>query len=129
MKNQLILDLLEENFAICQLGPHDPIPQWNRNSFFSSVTRTPEELSVICLEKDVPVKVKSDKNWRCLKINGILDFTLTGIISAITQPLADAGIGTFVLSTFNTDYFFVKNHNLSQTISTLKSVGFRFKKD
>jgi hypothetical protein len=88
----LALSLLSETFAICRLGPEADIPSWALDGDFFSVTRTQEELSLVCLQEKVPEKTRCEKDFRCFKVGGPLDFSLTGILSSLTIPLAQAGI-------------------------------------
>lgn len=116
---KLSLSILEEIFAVCRLNAHDKIPDWIIKEHFYSITKTADELSIVCFEKDVPDHVKSEKDWRAIKINGVLDFSQTGILASLAVPLAEAKIGIFVLSTFNTDYILVKNNKLEKAVEIL----------
>ena len=92
-----------------------PIPIWILESRdFYSITRTAEEMSIIVKESAAPEDVQKETGWRAFKIEGLLDFSQTGILSAISTILAGAGIPIFVLSTYNTDYIFVKEENLEK---------------
>jgi len=77
-------------------------------------------LSIVCDEKNLPAKIRAEKNWRALKIVGPLDFATTGILASLANPLTKAKISIFVISTFDTDYILVKNKNLEKTIEILK---------
>ena len=107
-------------FAICRLDRDAPIPEWAHNGFFS-ITRTPDELSIICKEEIVPEQVLCEKGWRCLQVMGPLDFALTGILASLASPLAEAGISIFAISTYDTDYFLVKE--LNRAIAVLSKAG------
>lgn len=78
---------------------------------------------MVCAQANVPANVKCERDWRALKIEGQLDFALTGILASIATPLADAGISIFALSTFDTDYVLVKTEKLQQAINVLQSAG------
>jgi hypothetical protein len=123
-KKPLLLTLLKEKFGVCQLNPTRDAPDWSINPYFQSITRTPDELSVVCLENDIPSPIKAVKDWRCFKVKGPLDFSQTGILSSLTQPLAENNIPVFVISTYNTDYLFVKNADINECINLLKSKDF-----
>jgi hypothetical protein len=86
--------------------------------------RTTEELSVVCEQKHVPPAAICDKGWRCLKVEGPLDLALTGVLAALTVPLAHAGIAVFALSTYDTDYVLVKAGDLDRAIRVLRDAGF-----
>lgn len=122
--NQLKLTLLPERFGICRLAPHEPLPAWAVQGSFFSVTRTAEELSLLCAETAIPAGTISEKGWRCLKVEGPLDFSLIGILSSLTTPLAEVGISVFALSTYDTDYLLVKEDKRHEAIATLEGVGY-----
>jgi hypothetical protein len=119
----LTLSLLPERLAICRLGPVGGVPDWADGSRFLSMTRTRDELSIVCTEADVPEEVRSDRGWRCLKVAGPLDLALTGVLASLANPLADAQINIFAISTFDTDYLLVKEENLARSIDILTRSG------
>jgi len=90
---------------------------------FVSVTRTADELSVVCPGEAVPSSVRAEHGFRVLKIDGPLDFSLTGILAAVAGPLADAGISIFAVSTYDTDYVLVKAKDLNQAVAVLQAGG------
>jgi hypothetical protein len=85
------------------------------------VTRSPEELSVVCEQDQVPADVRAERGWRLLQVRGPLDFGLTGILASLTEPLAGASISVFAFSTFDTDYLMVREGDLDQGIATLNA--------
>ena len=117
------LYLLPETFAICRLGAGSPLPQWLQTDHFFSITGTPDELSLVCSAEFVPVDVQVDCGWRCLKLQGPFEFSLTGILNSVTVPLAEANIGIFAISTYDTDYVLVKEQSLKQSLSVLTEAG------
>jgi hypothetical protein len=119
----LTLVALEGTFAVSQLSAADPIPRWALDSTFSTITRTGDELSIVCREELVPPNVTCEKGWRCLQTAGPLDFDLVGVLASLVGPLAKEGIPVFVISTFSTDYLLVKTGNLGRTMETLRSAG------
>ncbi|NIM95496.1 MAG: ACT domain-containing protein [Anaerolineales bacterium] len=119
----LKLEVLQWQLAICRLDPGDPIPQWALECPFFSVTRTPEELSILCCEDSIPPEIQHEGGWRGMKVQGPLPFTLTGVISSLSDPLAEAGIPIFVLSTFDTDYVLVKWIDLDRAVIVLREEG------
>jgi hypothetical protein len=121
---RLSLTLLPERFGICRFDPNASVPNWALTCPFYSVTRTPEEVSVVCYERLIPEETPCEKGWRCLKVRGPIDFSETGILSSLAQPLARADISIFALSTYDTDYLFVKEGNLRKTIEILSVEGF-----
>lgn len=119
--SSLTLKILEQKLAVCQLDQKDALPQWALNSAFCSVTRSEEELSIICYEEDVPSSVKAEKDWSCFMVQGPLDFSQTGIVASLANPLALSGIPIFALSTYNTDYLLVKSQNMAKAKEILGS--------
>ncbi len=119
----LTLTVLKDRFGICRLDTGEAPPRWAIESPFFSVTRTKEELSVVCVEASIPEGITSNKGWRCLKVHGPLGFSLSGVLSSLMVPLANADIGVFVLSTYDTDYLLVKESNLEKAKATLSAEG------
>ncbi len=117
------LYLLLEVFAICRLEEGSAVPQWLQTDHFFSLTSTPDELSLVCPAETVPEGGQADRGWRCLKLQGPFEFSLTGILNSVTVPLAEAGIGIFAISTYDTDYVLVKEHSLPQALSVLTHAG------
>jgi hypothetical protein len=126
--HKLTLSLNKELFAVCRLDPDDKIPPWALMDSFCSLTKTPEEISIVCHQEDLPEGIKVERDWRCLKVNGPLDFSLTGILATISQTLADAKISLFSISTFDTDYILVKDRDISKAIKALEQAGHHVKK-
>lgn len=120
------LELLPARYAVARLGPHDKIPDWFRHEDFSTISRTREELSLLCHEHLVPEEVKKETGWRIIKVQGPLDFGLTGILSSLLAPLAAAQISIFAVSTFDTDYILVKEDMLNSARKALEEKGFVF---
>jgi uncharacterized protein len=117
------LILLEERLAVCRLEPDAPVPAWARGGFVS-VTRTPEELSIVCAESALPEDApRAELGWRVLQVAGPLDFELTGILSSISQPLAEADVPLFALSTYDTDYVLVREPDLERAVEALEGAG------
>ena len=119
----LTLSILPNHLAICRLSPDADIPAWSKNTEFYSITRSRDELSVVCFTKNVPLNVEAKRDWRALRIEGRLDFSLTGILASLVSPLAEAEISVFAISTYDTDYVLVREKFLSQAISVLKKEG------
>ncbi len=120
MKNsKLSLSILPGKLAICLLGKNNEIPSWALKSNFFSISKTIDELSVVCLEDIVPDGIKFEGNWKAFKVEGKFDFSVTGILASLAKPLADGNISIFVVSTFNTDYILVKSENLEKAKKVL----------
>jgi hypothetical protein len=110
-------------FAVCRLEPDAPIPAWATNGKFFSITRTADEHSIVCPQDAVPDKVKCERGWHCLRMAGTIPFSAVGVLASLTMPLAEAGIGIFVISTFDTDYLLVKEKDLGTALDTLRQHG------
>jgi hypothetical protein len=116
--------LLDDRLAICKFAPDAPLPAWLPGGFVS-VTRTQEELSIVCCEAAIPMDVPCEKTWRVFQIQGPLDFSLTGVLVAVAKPLAEAGVSIFAISTFNTDYVLVRAEDVEQSVAALTPAGHR----
>jgi hypothetical protein len=119
----LTLRGLGGTFAVCRLPPEAPLPAWAGAGPLVSLTRTAEELSVVCAEDAVPTGVQRVGGWRALMVVGPLDFALTGILAALAGPLAVAGIPIFALSTYDTDYLLVPGARLTEALTVLRQAG------
>lgn len=121
------LSVLPGTMAVLKLNSSKSIPNWAfENKDFISITYTAEELSIVCSEEIVPSdagNMEISKEWRCIKVEGPLDFSLTGILSSLTSPLAEAKISIFAISTYNTDYLLVKSDTLEQTLQIFSEHG------
>jgi hypothetical protein len=123
MPESLQLEVLNQTYAVCRLSNADSIPKWATSAEFLSITRTHDELSIVCEVESVPDGVQAERNFRGLRVVGPLDFALTGIMAALTTPLAAAGISIFAISTYDTDYLFVRADRLDQAIGVLRDAG------
>jgi hypothetical protein len=121
---QLTLLVLDGIFAVCKLDPNVQIPEQDFQNFFS-VTRTPKEISIVCLSAFVPNGAQCSEDWRCFQIEGVFDFSTTGILSSVLEPLAKANIGIFAISTYDTDYILVKQNDLEKATQVLSNEGHR----
>jgi hypothetical protein len=122
----LHLRVLPGRFAICRLPGDAPLPTWvfHAGATHYSVTRTPDELSVVCDEDDVPPSVdRAERGWRALELRGPIPFETTGVIAGLTAPLAVAGVPVFVLCTYDTDYLLVRERDLERALSALEAVA------
>lgn len=120
---RLELTLLPERFAISRLAADSPIPGWATQGPFFSVTRTGDELSVVCELSRVPAGVQSQPGWRVFKVHGPFVLSEVGVLSALAAPLAEARISLFAISTFDTDYLLVASETLSAAIAALERAG------
>ncbi|HEX6083333.1 MAG TPA: ACT domain-containing protein [Thermoanaerobaculia bacterium] len=119
---QLRIAILPHRLAVCRLSPSAPVPSWIRGSF-TSVTRTDEELSIVCDDDAVPADVQAERGWRLLKVEGPIPFEMTGVAAALVAPLADARISVFLLATYDTDYLLLKDESFARAVDVLRAAG------
>jgi hypothetical protein len=115
--------LLPDRLAVCRLAGDAPVPAWALPGPLSSLTRTAEELSIVCPEVQVPDGVRHEGGWRALRIAGTLDFAQVGVLASLLAPLADAGVSVFALSTFYTDYVLLRERDLDRGRLALERAG------
>jgi hypothetical protein len=119
----LHLRTIDGRFAMTRLPAETPVPEWASLGPFSSVTRTAGELSIVCSEENVPLNATSERGFKCLCVAGPLEFALVGVLASMLEPLADAGIAVFVVSTFDTDYLFVNENGFERCLQALRGAG------
>ena len=124
--SKLVLSVLEETFSIHRLAPDASLPEAVSECDFYSLSKTTDELSLVCPEHLAVKSEKSNPDWKCLKVAGPLDFELTGILAGITDVLAKEKLSVFAISTFDTDYILIKKQGLTAAISALERVGYIF---
>lgn len=108
--------------TVCKVGAVADI-DFNRDFYFAG--RTDEEISLVCKTQDTPVcTMERDDGWRGFRIQGMLDFSLIGVLSKLSTILANHNIGIFAISTFNTDYILVKAENFGRAIEVLTAEGY-----
>ena len=118
--SKLTLSVLPNQLAVCKLNADAQIPEWALNpAVLTSITRTRDELSIVCPQANVPAGIQTETGWKALKVEGPLDFSLTGILASLANPLAEAKISIFAISTFDTDYVLVKEENLAAAVKIL----------
>lgn len=122
---KLNLIILNETYAICRFKADSDFPDWISDSEFYSLTKTKDELSLVCQQNDsLSQAIEINKDWRIIKVSGPLDFSLTGIIAEISGILAENKIPVFTISTYQTDYFLVKGQDINKAIDSLKYSGY-----
>jgi len=121
----LTLSILSDTFSVCRLPPDALLPDWAQLGSFTSITRTSDELSIVCAQDNVPNDIAADTCWRCFKVEGPLNLALAGVIVALAAPLATAGISIFPIATYDTDYFFVKADDFERATEILVQHGHR----
>jgi hypothetical protein len=120
---KLSLKIIPGRMAVCRFEPTAPLPDSIAKADFYSLTRTAAELTLVCPEDDLAPGTTSEAGGRCFKVQGLLDFSEIGIIFSLTRPLAKNGVSVFVISTFETDYFMVKEKDLAKAIDALSAEG------
>ena len=113
---------IDHNFSVCQVEDYSLV---NLNSEYSFIGKTDEEKSLVCITDEVPENViQRDDGWKAFRIQGVLDFSLIGILAKIAAALADNGISIFAVSTYNTDYVLMKRENYQKALDVLKALGY-----
>ena len=119
------LSVLPDSLAIVRLSADATLPAWATQGAFFSVTRTSDELSIVCPARQVPPHVAAETGWRALKVAGPFALSEVGVLAALAPPLAKAGVSLFVISTFDTDYLLVTEKQLHAAIAALTGAGHR----
>lgn len=122
-KQSLTLELLLERYAICQLPPEAEIPAWAQRGELLAIIYTPEELSLVCVQRTVPPTVRAQRNWRALRVRGVLELSMVGVMASLAAALAGAGVSLFAVSTYNTDYLLVEEGQLPAALQALAQAG------
>ena len=117
------MEVLPGRWAVCRLAPDAAVPEWAGGEAFISVSRTQEELSIVCPQSSVPVNVRAGRGWCVLKLAGPFEFSVVGVLHSVTSPLAAAGVSLFAVSTFDTDYVLVHEASLSAAVAALRDAG------
>jgi hypothetical protein len=111
------------DFSVCKI---EDTTEVDFNSEFCFLGRTDEELSLVCITQNVPANVtERDDGWKAFRIQGVLDFSLIGILAKISTLLADNEIGIFAISTYNTDYILTKTENYTKALAVLSEAGYQ----
>jgi len=122
MEGKIRLKRLEYDFTVCKVTDLEGV-DISQEFFF--VGKTDEELSLVCLTEKTPENTtERDDGWKGFRIEGVLDFSLIGILSKLSAVLAENGIGIFAVSTYNTDYILVKKENFEKALSKLEAAGY-----
>lgn len=120
---KLSLEILPELFAVYRLEPGAVVPAPSLEASFFSVTRTSEELSVVCPEADAPSDIRAERGFRLFRVLGPLDFSLVGVLASLLSPLAEAQVSVFAVSTHDTDYVLVREGDLEKAGLALAGAG------
>jgi hypothetical protein len=123
MSHQLTITVHPDRYAICRLEPGAALPAWAGGAEFLCVTRTADELSIVCSDAMVPESIHAERDRRLLQIEGTLAFTLIGVLASVATPLADAEISVFAVSTYDTDYLLISQRDLHRAAEVLETAG------
>ncbi|MFD9739226.1 ACT domain-containing protein [Umezawaea sp. NPDC059074] len=127
---RLVVDVRPGDYSVARLAPDAPVPAGLLEaSGLVSITRTPDELSIVCPTEVAPESDTGEHGWRLLTVRGPLEFTLTGIMAALSGELAAAGVSLFALSTYDTDHLLVKGENLERAVRALSEAGHEVVRD
>jgi hypothetical protein len=115
---------VEGRFAVCRLPPDAPLPAWaTGGGAFVSITRTADELSIVCEEEAVPDGVYCVRDFAALRVVGKIDFGTIGVLATLTRALADAGVSVIAVSTFDTDYVLLPSADLGRAVHALSKIA------
>jgi uncharacterized protein len=114
---------LADVYSVVRLAYNDAIPDWGLKGDFTSVTRTTDELSIVCLKENVPKGIDAGPRWICLKLEGPFPFSQTGVLLSFVEPLSNNNIPIFAISTYDTDYVLVQEEFVGVTFDTLRRAG------
>jgi hypothetical protein len=120
---QLKFRQLPGSFAICRLPPDVPLPAMATTSPFTSITRTADELSIVCPVEFAPSSAICEVAWTCFKLQGPFPFSMTGVLSSFLSPLADGGVPILAVATFDTDYVLVREEVAAKALGILLDAG------
>lgn len=123
MRHQLKFRFLPGPYAIVRLAPNAPVPDWALKGDFTSVTRTAEELSIVCATENLPPDVQSPHRWICLKLEGPFPFSQSGVLLSFIEPLSTNGIPIFAISTYDTDYVLIQEEFVGPSLNALQEAG------
>ena len=110
-------------FAVCRFSADAPVPGWAWSGAFTSVTRTADELSIVCAADRVPEEDQPKSPWVCFKLEGPFSFSEVGILASVIGPLAGSGVPIFAVSTFDTDYVLVNEEHAGIALRALRDAG------
>jgi uncharacterized protein len=110
-------------YAVVRLAFEEPVPDWATKGPFTSITRTADELSIVCPAENVPNGMASPHRWTCFKLEGPFPFELTGVLLSFIKPLSENGVPIFAISTFDTDYVLVQEDSANAALELLEAAG------
>jgi len=115
---------LPDRYAVARLDPGNPVPAWALGAGgLVSITRTAEELSIICRERDLPVACQAERDRVAIRLEGPFGFSEVGVLASFATPLAEAGVSILALSTYDTDYILVPAAARERALAALTAAG------
>jgi hypothetical protein len=120
---QLKFRALPGPYAVVRLAHSAAVPAWATKGEFVSITRTADELSIVCPVDSLPGNIDSSPRWVCLKLEGPFPFSQTGVLLSFIEPLSNNGIPIFAISTYDTDYVLVQEEFAQVALDTLREAG------
>jgi|SRR5580700_303077 hypothetical protein len=123
MPENLKFRLLPGPYAIVRLAADAPVPEWAAKGDLTSITRTSDELSIVCLGDAVPKGIDSGPRWVCMKLEGPFPFSQTGVLLSFIEPLSNNGVPLFAISTYDTDYVLVQEEFAGAALNALQAAG------
>ena len=122
----MTIETINREFSVCKV---DDLSRFDFTDEFYFIGKTDEEISLVCGSQSVPRNASAcDDGWRAFRIQGVLDFSLVGVLSKLSALLAENGIGIFAVSTYNTDYIFTKAENFERAVAVLAADGYEVKR-
>ena len=115
--------LAKSLYAIVRLAPEADVPEWATKGEFTSISRTADELSIVCPLENLPRDIVSQHRWICLKLEGPFPFSQTGVLLSLIEPLSSHGIPIFAISTYDTDYVLIQEEFAGLALNTLQEAG------
>lgn len=114
---------IKHDFSVCKVADYSQV-NWNAKYVF--IGKTDEEKSLVCVTREVPENViEREDGWKAFRIQGVLDFSLIGVLAGISELMAQNKIGIFAVSTYNTDYILIKKENYQKALEVLENAGYQ----
>jgi len=123
VRQNLKFRLIAGHYAILRLAPDAPAPEWALKGEFVSITRTPDELSIVCPVESIPRDINFEVRWICLKLEGLFAFLQTGVLLSFIEPLSNNGVPIFAVATYDTDYVLIPQDHTQQALDLLSDAG------
>ncbi len=121
-RQELNFRWLSGPYAVVRLAPEAPVPDWATKGDFTSISRSTDELSIVCRANNLPPDVHSPHHWICLKLEGPFPFSQTGVLLSFIDPLSNNGIPVFAISTYDTDYVLIPEEH-ARALDILREAG------